>query len=77
MQPELLHDCRNAFGSDPDTALDQSDANLFSAESLRTIIKDLLHQLRKLNLCFLSLAVVSTTENIVVKGSAGNIQCFT
>ena len=76
LQPQLLHDCRNAFGSDTNTAFGQSDTNLFSAESLGTIIKDLLYQSHKFDLRFLTLAVDSTTENIVVKGSAGNIQCF-
>ena len=77
LQPQLLHDRRNAFGADPNAALGQSGTNLLSAKSLRTIVKDLLHQAHKLNLRFLPLAVVSPTENIVVKGSAGNIQCFT
>ena len=77
LQPQLLHDRRNAFGADTNTALGQSDTNFFSAESLRTIIEDLLYQSHKLDLRFLTLAVVSPTENIVVKGSAGNIQCFT
>ena len=63
VQPQFLHDCRNAFGADPDTAPGQSDTNLFSAESLGTIIEDLLYQSHKFDLRFLPLAVVSTTEN--------------
>ena len=77
LQPQLLHDRRNAFGADPDTALGQSDTNLFSAESLGTIIEDLLYQSHKFDLRFLPLAMIGAAKNIVVKGSAGNIQCFT
>ena len=77
MQVELLHDRRNAFGADPDTAPGQSDTNLFSAESLGTIIEDLLYQSHKFDLRFPPLAMIGAAKNIVVKGSAGNIQCFT
>ena len=77
LQPQFLHDCRNAFGADPDTALGQSDTNLLSAESLGTIIEDLLYQSHKFDLRFLPLAMIGAAKNIVVKGSAGNIQCFT
>ena len=55
----------------------QSDTNLFSAESLGTIIEDLLYQSHKFDLRFLPLAMIGAAKNIVVKGSAGNIQCFT
>ena len=37
VQVEFLHDRRNAFGADPDTALSQSDADLFSTKSLRAV----------------------------------------
>ena len=55
--------CCHVFGSDSNAALSQSRANLFSTISLQTIVKDLLYQPHKLKLRFLSLAVVSTTED--------------
>ena len=74
VQVELLHDCRNAFGADPDTALGQSDTDLFSTEPLRTVIEDLLHQPHELRLFLITLAVVRPAKDIVVESASGNFQ---
>ena len=77
MQIKLLHDRRDAFGADPDAAFGQSDANFFGTESLGTVIKNLLYQPHKPRLLLIALAAVGSAEDVVVEGSAGNIQRFT
>lgn len=76
MRIKLLHDRRDAFGADPDAAFGQSDANFFGAESLGAVIKNLLYQPHKPRLLLIVLAAVGSAEDVVVEGSAGNIQRF-
>lgn len=76
VQVQFLHDRRNAFGADPDTALSQSDADLFSTKSLSAVIKGLLHEPHKLRLLLITPAVVRPAKDIVVKSASGNFQRF-
>ena len=76
VQVQLLHDRRDAFGADPDTALGQRDADFFSAEALSAVIEDLLHKPHKLFLFLITLAVVCLAKDIVVESASGNFQCF-
>ena len=77
VQIQFLHDCHDAFGADPDTALGQCDADLFGTKSLRTVIKDLLHQPHELFLFPVAFTGVGPPENVIVEGAAGNVQRFT
>lgn len=76
VQIQLLHDRRDAFGADPDTALGQRDANLFSAEALSAVIEYMLHEPHELHLFLITLAMVSPAKDIVVESASGNLQCF-
>ena len=49
----------------------------FGTESLGTVIKNLLYQPHKPRLLLIALAAVGPAEDVVVEGSAGNIQRFT
>ena len=76
VQIQFLHDCHDAFGADPDTALGQCDADLFGTKD-RTVIKGLLHQPHELFLFPVAFTGVGPPENVIVEGAAGNIQRFT
>ena len=77
LQTKFLHNRKNTFCAGSYAVFSQGDADFFSAKSLGTAIKDLLHQPHELFLFPVAFAGVGPPENVIVEGAAGNIQRFT
>ena len=76
VQIKLLHDRRNTPCADTNPAGCKSHTNLLCAKTLAAVIEDPLYLLHQIFLLTFVLRSICAAKNMIIKCSAGDIQCF-
>ena len=76
VQAKFLHNGRDSFCADAQTAFGQNSTDLISAIPLFAIIEDLFYFQYELSLLGFIFATICTTENMIIECTAGYIQGF-